>query len=208
MRDSTLIAKLIFFSIVLVALVQFGTLAGAQSAPTGVSHFVSSNSTIVYLNGSGSIPFSLNLVSGTSGTTYLILANQQALTSNGVNVELTPGSGIPTFNGTIYINTNTNTSKVVAGVYKLEIGSGGADPISQGIYNITLIVEKSNAPATTTSTASKTTISSTIAQANSTSTINSTPSGKSSGFPLLAVAAVIVILIILTVLWLVLRHKK
>jgi len=160
-KDTEAFKKLLLFSALFVLLLQLSMMQfGAQSV-AGTSKFMAVNETVIYQNSSTSVNFSVNLLSGTAGTTYLVLADGQALAQKGINVGFAPSLGTPPFNGVIYINTNINPQIVFPGTYQLEIESSGADPIFPGMFNITLTVVNSAKPSTTISTTIPTTQQST-----------------------------------------------
>lgn len=160
-KDTGALKKLLLFSTLFMLLLQLSIMQfGAQSL-IGTSKFTAVNETVIYLNSSTAVNFSVNLLSGTAGTTYLVLADGQALAQKGINVGFAPSLGTPPFNGVIYINTNINPQTVVPGTYQLELESSGADPIFPGMFNITLTVVNSAKPSTTISTTIPTTQQST-----------------------------------------------
>lgn len=179
-------------------------LTGAQSI-TGLSSFVvSQNSTSVYLNNSNAVPFKVVLASGTPGTTYLIIANGNYLQSKGIYIGLNKSSGTPSFNDTLYINTNVK-SGVVPGTYNITIESGGADPLYPGVVNYSLTVYDTPEPKTTATTSPTTSYSVTSAP----TTVSQTSSKQSSTSLLsLGVGAIIVILVIIILVFLALKAKK
>lgn len=179
-------------------------LSGAQTQTiTGLSSLVMSQSnSSIYLNSSIAVPFRVVLASGTPGTTYLIIANGNALASKGIYVGFNASSGTPSFNDVLYVNTNI-AQGVVPGVYKLMIESGGADPIYPGIFNYTITVYSTPKPQTTATSGSTTSYSVTSAP----TTIAQTPQ-QSSNLLSLGAGAIIVILIIIILVFLAMRAKK
>jgi hypothetical protein len=181
-------------------------LAGAQGAQniTGLSKIeFPYNNTSIYLNSSLAIPFNVVLSSGSPGVTYLVIANGNALASNGIYVGLNPSTASPTFSSVLYINTNVKPG-VVPGVYNLVIESGGADPIYPGTYNFTLTVLNTIAPPTTQTTSAGPTTSYSVTASPT------TVASKSGSFGILGLGttAIIIILVIIIIAFLAIRAKR
>ncbi|MDE1871445.1 MAG: hypothetical protein KGI06_04380 [Candidatus Micrarchaeota archaeon] len=192
-------------------IMQFGVLQfGAQPAQTitGLSVFdVSQSSATIYLNSSLAIPFTMRLTNGTSGTSYLIVANGAALQANGIYVGINPSSGSPSFNGTLYINTNINSS-VVPGTYVLKIESGGADPLYPGVFNFTLTVMNTAVPITTPPISGHTT---SYSVTSAPTTVTQSQGGGSLGglsMSSLEIAGIIIVIIIIVIVLFAVSRKK
>lgn len=205
MRLNIYLSVIALAFVVFAVLLQCSVVVGAQNAsiqtPQNLSSlYIARSNASIYLNSSLSVPFSVTMLSGVPGNTSIIIANGDALQANGVYVGVNPGSGIPGFNGTIYINTNVKPG-VVPGVYVLQIESVGADPIYPNIFNFTLTVH--NAVSTTTTEVPTTSVTSSIASAST--TIEQKQKNQSLlGF---GTTVLIIILAIILVVFLAIRAK-
>lgn len=184
-----LVRKFLLFSLLLIAILQLGVYAVSV---TGVSHIVlQQNSSSVYQNNSLAIPFSVNLTTGSSGTVYVVVNNSQALKSKGIFVGLNKSIGTPNFTDTLFINTNFD-SVAVPGVYEVEIGVGGADPLNPEFANFTLTVLNIIKPTTTV----QTTIPGTSNTAASVSAVTAT---EERNIAIVFIVAVVVIILLIVI---------
>lgn len=197
------IKKLSLILALSIMVLQLNVLLSAAQGAQNIGHsrlVMAENSSSIALNSYLAIPFNVVLSSGQAGTTDLIIANGNALASNGIYVGISPSSGTPSFSGTLYINTNLKPG-VVPGTYQLMIESGGADPIT-GIFNFTLTVLNQA------STSTKVSTSSTSYSVTSAPTTVAQSSSGSSSLLSLGAAGIIVILIIIIVVFLAMKAKK
>lgn len=194
--------KLLFMLVVLAALSQAIT---AQSGTLGSSKFIAVNKTTIYLNSTTIVNFSVNLVSGTAGYTYLVLGNSLPLLQSGISIGFAPQVATPPFTGVIYISTYANPKKIVPGTYTFAIVSGGADPTVPGTFNLTVTVMNSTKPSSAISTS---TIPATVGVSSSIPVSSSIYYPQTGSMQTDYIVAAIIIVILIVVLLLVLRNSK
>ena len=107
--------------------------------------------------GSADVNYTVNLASGNTWGTNLVVANQNQLANQGITVSTSNPSGDPPFSG--HLTVHVGTTQV--GTYQLVLAATGDDP---SISNTTLTIIVSN-PGATTTISSGTTATTTISYA-------------------------------------------
>ncbi len=192
--------KIISLFIAVIVALSFIGVGSAQSVTGKSTLTLSGTSATLAPGGSLSVNYTMRLINGTGGPTFIILANSGQLTSAGIVAGLSLGSGTPTFNGALNIKVAQNTTP---GTYNIEVETGGADP--SGSLNFTLTVSGSSAGTTVVSTVPATTPSTAPTTVYTTVPAGSSPSGGSGA---LALAAILVIVVIAVIAVVVLKSKK
>ncbi|MCL4373704.1 MAG: hypothetical protein M1360_02370 [Candidatus Marsarchaeota archaeon] len=148
MKNAIYLVSLLAFTMMLA--VSFASSAIGVSFPK-----VAPSHVTLYLNDSTTVAFSFVLYNGTAGTTCIGIPNSPQLQANGTYTSVSPPSGVPPFNGTMYITTKPNA---VPGNYTVQLAGGCADPTNHGIAVVYLTVLPQQKPVTITTTVATTTV--------------------------------------------------
>ncbi|MCL5011507.1 MAG: hypothetical protein M1594_01270 [Candidatus Marsarchaeota archaeon] len=108
---------------------------------------ISSQSITLFKGASATLNYTVNLASGNTWGTNLIIANQNELAANGVNIEVSNPSGDPPFSGFLTITAPTANT----GSYLVILSATGDDPSVNNAtfyvtvkYNINIAQNQSN----------------------------------------------------------------
>ncbi len=184
--------------LVILALAAVVPIASAMNGYGTSTISVSPSSIGVGQGASGNVNYSVNLASGNTWGTNLVVTNQAYLASQGITVTISNPSGDPTFSGYLTISAASNAT---LGPQKIVLQATGDDPSSQNatlMLNILKVLI--NTTTTTTGSGSTTTPPTTstpyTSGGNGQSGYNAPPVAQGYGLKTELEAAIVVILLI------------
>ncbi len=152
--------------IAIVLLMLIGLVATASAANGyGTSNVIFAQSSVNIIAGnSAPVNYTVQLTSGNTWGTNLVVLNQNQLSSDGISITLSNPSGDPTFSGTLGAHTSRSTP---TGSYNVVLQATGDDPSANATLVVVVAQPATTAAATTLTHSNSTTIGSTASSYSS-----------------------------------------